>query len=83
MQAKYGTFTCPTMPGADFILYKVEKGDVKVGLRVLVEAKPEKVEEVKKFLIVSPQDVVSPVSRFDLNPSLKSSLRYHSSTTRH
>ena len=62
---------------------KVEKGDVKVGLRVLVEAKPEKVEEVKKFLIVSPQDVVSPVSRFDLYPCLKSSLRYHSSTKRH
>ena len=44
------------------MIIKVEKGDVKVGLRVLVEAKPEKVEEVKKFLIVSPQDVVSRVS---------------------
>lgn len=26
---------------------------MKVGLRVLVEAKPDKVEDVKKFLIVS------------------------------
>ena len=57
------------MPVLISMIIKVEKGDVKVGLRVLVESKPEKVEEVKKFLIVSPQDVVSPVSRFDLHVS--------------
>ena len=31
---------------------KVTKGDVKVGLRVIAEAKPEKVEEVVAFLKV-------------------------------
>jgi len=30
---------------------KVQKGEVSVGLRLLAEAKPEKVEEVKEFLI--------------------------------
>lgn len=31
---------------------KVHKADVRVGLRVLLEAKPEKVEEVRSLLVV-------------------------------
>jgi len=43
--------TTPTINKTQILASKVEKVDVKVGLRVIVKAKPDKVEEVKKFLI--------------------------------
>jgi len=41
----------PQINKAEVLASKVQKADVKVGLRVLVEAKPDKVEDVKNFLI--------------------------------
>ena len=43
----------PEINGHTVLSSKVVKGDVKVGLRVLAEAKPEKAEEVKAFLTVT------------------------------
>lgn len=52
---------------------------MKVGLRVLVEAKPDKVEDVKNFLIVSSY-LYAPKQLFNMQLS---SLRCRSSTRRH
>ncbi|KAH8113073.1 hypothetical protein DFH11DRAFT_359912 [Phellopilus nigrolimitatus] len=41
----------PQINKADILASKVEKADVKVGLRVLAEAKADKVEDVRNFLI--------------------------------
>jgi len=41
----------PEINKVDILASKVVKADCKVGLRVLMEAKPEKAEEVQKFLI--------------------------------
>ncbi|EJD00480.1 uncharacterized protein FOMMEDRAFT_90774, partial [Fomitiporia mediterranea MF3/22] len=42
----------PQINKAQVLASKVQKADVKLGLRVLAEAKPNKVEDAKQFLIV-------------------------------